>query len=377
MRNVLKKILPKKIKRIIIYLLCAIKVYGKFFARLCLGRYATISKRRKYPTTLQLPITYKCNFDCVMCGMRKMISNSNITPDELRTILNDKLFRKIKSVGLNGGEPFLLKDLEQYVYAITESLPKMSDLFIITNGYPTNNIIEKLKIIYKHCNQKNIKLTVSISVDGVGEMQDIMRGKAGAFKHICETLSQIEDDKIHLCDYYQIACTITKVNVYHITELEAWAENMGYPVTFNIATVHKRLKNEDKYDQFSLFGDEHARMLAAEFFYSKYFETHSERYYGLYYYIKYKKRIMMCYHKNDAVTLLPNGHLAYCATHSDEVGNCCTDKAKNIFFNSDNIAYRKEMQATYCDECSQYSAILTPQAYLKHYAKERMKDVAI
>lgn len=160
MRNILKKVLPKKIKRLIIYLLCAIKVYGKFFARLCLGRYATISNQKKYPTTLQLPITYKCNFDCVMCGMRKMISNSNITPDELRTILSDKLFCKIKSVGLNGGEPFLLKNLEQYVYAITESLPKLSDLFIITNGYPTMRFSSTLDFI--HNTWLNIAYTTGI-----------------------------------------------------------------------------------------------------------------------------------------------------------------------------------------------------------------------
>lgn len=72
-------------------------------------------------TQIQLPITFKCNFDCVMCGMRNLISQEDFSSEELSQIISDKLFQNVTGIGLNGGEPFLKKDLVECVEVITQT----------------------------------------------------------------------------------------------------------------------------------------------------------------------------------------------------------------------------------------------------------------
>ena len=68
------------------------------------GKYDIVTKLRigkrkcckhsvlEYPLTIQLPITYLCNYDCVMCGMHHMTRYRDFTAEELGGILKDKLF---------------------------------------------------------------------------------------------------------------------------------------------------------------------------------------------------------------------------------------------------------------------------------------------
>jgi MoaA/NifB/PqqE/SkfB family radical SAM enzyme len=312
-----------------------------------------------------------------MCGMKSMINRPGFAPNELKQILSDALFRKINAVGLNGGEPFLLNDLELYVDVLFTTLSKLKNVYIISNGYITNTILEKSKIILSMCHDHRAKLHLSISIDGYEGMQDMMRGKKGAFAHAVNTCRQIMENQSKYCDTFGTICTVTKVNVYHLAELDVWAQQNHIPISYNIATIHKRLCNENKYQDFSVLTDEHARLMAAEFFYSKYLETNKEEYFGLYYVIHTGKRIASCAHQADVVTLTPNGYLSYCATHSDQIGNAYEEKPEEIFFSRKNISYRNQLHSKYCMNCSQYSGSLNPKYYLSKYIKDRMRATVI
>lgn len=372
----IKKVCGRLIKQIYIKTTVACKVYGRFAVRIVLGRYRKKTGRR-YPTTIQLPITYKCNFDCVMCGMKSMSSRPGFAPEELKQILCDRLFHRINAVGVNGGEPFLLDDLESYIHVLFATLPKLKNVYIISNGYFTDRILEKSKVILSICHEHQAKLHLSVSIDGYGEMQDIMRGKHGAFSHAVETCAQILKNRNEYCDTFGTLCTITKVNVDHLAELDVWARRNHIPMSYNLATVHKRICNDEKYQDFSVFTDEHARLMTAEFFYSKYLETNDEKYFGLYYLIHTGKRIASCAYQTETVTLTPDGCLSYCATHSDEIGNANNEKAEDIFFSRKNIAYRKRLHNEYCENCSHYSSSLNPRDYVNKYIKDRMRATII
>lgn len=127
--------------------------WSKYYAECCFlyMAYAVVTiiperrkKIRKYPDTIQLPITYKCNFDCVMCGMHHLINNKDFTYKELEKILHDKLFSRVKAVGINGGEPFLKEDLLQCIQVMLKELPHLKNIYFISNGYFTDSMCEKL-----------------------------------------------------------------------------------------------------------------------------------------------------------------------------------------------------------------------------------------
>lgn len=329
-------------------------------------RYNNTNAIEEYPLTIQLPITFKCNFDCVMCGMRNLISQKDFTAEELSQILSDKLFQNVTGVGLNGGEPFLKKDLVECVEVIINNIPKLKDLNIISNGYFTDVIKDKLTTIYSLCQAKGIRLNISFSVDGIGEMQNVMRGNKNAWQNILCTLEEIKNHKETYCDWFQLICTVTKYNVYNLPEVEIWAKNSGYNISYNIATAHERICNQDKVSDFTILNDTKAKMVASEFFYKKAMELKSQRYYGLYLFIRDGIRYAYCPCQNNSwVTLTPDGSICYCATHSKELGNARNESAYEIF--NRNTDYLDYIKSHYCKNCSHYMTRLDRTGLRKFY----------
>lgn len=312
-----------------------------------------LGSRGQSITTIQLPITYMCNFDCVMCGMHHMINRKDFSHEELRSIIKDPLFSNVKSVGINGGEPFVKSDLLECIDVIIDTLPNLKEFYFISNGYLTDRILSSLSEIMKRCRRNNIVLNLSISVDGIGKIQDFHRGHKKAFENADNTIVRILENKKSYVDYLNVICTITRYNIGRINEVEMWAKKRGIDVAYNIATVNHRIENEDRVDDFSVLRDKRTRMLCAEFFYNKAFEDDSEKYYAIYLFLRYGKRFSSCpCIRKQMVTLTPNGELSYCATHSKELGSALKDSAIKIY--NKNLGYLTELKETCCDTCSHY-----------------------
>ena len=324
--------------------------------------------KKEYPRELQLPITYQCNFDCIMCGMKKNRSKKHISLEQLKSILENPIFRNIRSVGVNGGEPFLRRDIEECIEILCDCLPRLNSIAIISNGYFTEIICEKLEKIKKICEKSEIKLVFSVSVDGIGDMQDYMRGRTGAFEHVEQTVKKILLNRENYCDSFQAICTVTSKNIYRINEVEVWSKKIGVPVSYNVATESKRLDNEERIPNFSIFEDEEIRLLVAEFFLKKYSDTKEEKYWALYYLIFYGKRVSECtYCSGQGITIVPSGKIAYCATHSKELCNALEQNAEEVFF--ENKTYLREIKERHCGKCSQYSYQLNRDGYKKIFLK--------
>ena len=337
----------------------------KYLAKVILGRFKEDRKRK--PSTIQLPITYKCNFDCVMCGMKTMIANKDFSLEEFDSILSDGLFSEIVSVGLNGGEPFIINNLLDYIDVLMKRLPKLKHIFLISNGFFTKKILEMSSEIKAKCRKKKIMYHLSISIDGVGEMQNKMRGNNLAFVRAIETCKKILENTEEYCDDFSTICTITKVNVYNLQELEAYTKKNNIPIVYNIATIHKRLNNDYKYEDFSVFTDERARQMASEFFYSKFLETKKELYFARYFFVENMERIAVCGHKSDVVTLTPDGNISYCATFSKELGDATKNSAYDLFFNKSNLLYRTKLHNEHCQGCSHYTESLNKKGYKLYF----------
>lgn len=328
---------------------------------------------RKYPLTIQLPITYLCNCDCVMCGMHHMISRKDFSANELKAILSDKLFSHVRGIGINGGEPFLKEDLVECCEAMLDVLSDLNEFNIISNGFFTEKILSKLAQIKEIAAGRNVKVNLSISVDGINDMQDLHRGRKNAFINADKTIRSILSCKDKYVDSLNVICTITKINISRINEVEAWAESLGIEVSYNIATVNVRIENENRLENFSVFSDEHSRMLAQEFFYTKYRTTGIEKYFGLYLFLKTGKRYADCPCMfNEWITLTPDTQIGFCATHSKNLGSALQESPYEIVQN--NISYLKEIKKTYCNSCSHYMYSLNTEG-LKLLYDEKMREI--
>ena len=326
--------------------------------------------KQTYPDTIQFPITYKCNFNCIMCGMNKLQNKKEMDPGSIKKILGDDYYTHIHTVGINGGEPFLRNDFRECINAIIESLKEINRLNIISNGYYSKKILEGLSYIREKW--PGVYVNLSISMDGVGGKQDIHRGKRGAFNNAQNTINEIRKDYEKYVNNLDLICTVTKRNVWHVYEVEEWAKRNGLFVNYNIASVNKRIENEDKSDAFLIQTDMMALYMAREFFYGQYLKTGQENYFAIYLYLLYGKRFALCpYKMNEWVTVLPDGDIEYCATRSKALGSGFQDSTKKIL--TDNQDYFLDLQSKYCDDCSHYMYLLDEEG-LVFLNEEQIKN---
>lgn len=305
-----------------------------------------------YPRIIQLPITYKCNFDCVMCGMRNLISKTDFSALQLSQIISDRSFKKVRYIGLNGGEPFLKDDLIDCVRVLTEKLPVLDSIGIISNGYFTDKMMSVLPEIKRICVEKGVNLNLTLSIDAVGELQDFHRGKEGAFENFGRTLDSLLLQPEKYYDCLDFNCTITKYNIFNINEVVIFAEKYDIPISYNIASPNKRIDNEDKIDDFYIFNNELARKLAMEFFYKLFKETGSKKYFAIFLFLRDKKRYDYCPCRiNNWITITPDSNISFCASHSKLLGSALCQSTYDILRN--NKKYLKSLWDD-CQGCSSY-----------------------
>ena len=118
--------------------------------------------------------TRRCNLSCIHCYTD---SDTSLAPDELSTVEAKTMIDDLAGFGVpallfSGGEPLTRPDLFELAdYAVTRGLrPVLS-----TNG---TLIDDKMALRLK----KTGFIYVGISLDGIGEINDKFRGKAGAFE---------------------------------------------------------------------------------------------------------------------------------------------------------------------------------------------------
>ena len=317
--------------------------------------YKIDGSKRKYPKVIQLPITYRCNSKCLMCNIWKMDHSNEMCVDEFGKYLADPIFKNVESVGINGGEPSLIKDLPKY-FEVLLKLPKLKSLNIISNGLSKKLLLISLKEIYINCKRVNIHFHVSISLDGVGEIHNIVRGIPNAFKKTISTIDEIIKNKSLYCDSLDVACTIVKHNIDYLKELESFANIKSYSIKYRLGIENKRIESDKITEQYSIFNNS-LQQSAKEFIHSQFSKNtdinDKYKYFSIFYWLndKTKKRLIGCTWREEGITLDSRGDLYYCAVASKKIGSLKKRNGKSIFFDDRNIQYRKAIVKNLCDNC--------------------------
>lgn len=319
---------------------------------------------RESITELQFPITNRCNFRCDTCNILSNKDKSELTLSELESILKEKRLSQVKSVGINGGEPFLNNEIVEYVELLVENLPKLKAIYIISNGFFTETMKSKLPMIYAVCLRKRIKLHLSFSLDGYGELHNKIRKNKDSFERVIENYEFFRNNREKYCSTVGLICTVSNSNVNELPILEEFCKINNYDITFNIATLVTRLYNEEIFKDFSVLEDKDNYFTAKEFFFKKFIEDLSEHYFSIFYYLDKGKRISRCKYKSNGITLNPNGDIAYCAAYSENVGNVKATKLKVIL--KDSEKYKIELLKK-CETCVHYSGDLTTKGVIEYY----------
>ena len=158
-----------------------------------------------------------------MCNIWRIQEHSEVRPGAYR-----ELPRSLRTVNVTGGEPFMRSDLVEVIQQIHESCPKAS-ITISTNGLLANNVREMMPKILKIVP----KVGVAVSIDGIREVHDRVRGVKGAYgkaRHCVNLVKRLG------CKRVKIAFTATRENIGHMMKVYEVSRDVG--VEFSCAVAH-------------------------------------------------------------------------------------------------------------------------------------------
>lgn len=309
----------------------------------------------KYPKVIQLPITYNCNARCVMCNIWQMDHSGEATVEEFAKFMEDDIFKKVEAVGINGGEPSLVPNLYEYADEILK-LPSLKSLNIISHGFSPTPLFKNLEKIYASCRAKGIHFHVAISLDGVGEIHNTVRGRPNVFEKTTSSIDEIIANQSKYCDSYDIGCTIVSQNIDYLIELDTYAKSKNYNIKYRLGIDNKRIESDKLRNQYSVIYSP-LRQSAKEFFHYQMSQTkdlaNRFKYYSIFTWLNTNRpqRLLGCSWKDEGITLDARGELYYCAVASESIGSLRKEKGEKIFFEDKNIEYRKSIIKNSCDGC--------------------------
>lgn len=191
--------------------------------------------RTPFPTRFVFVATRRCNSRCQMCRLWQNDDSPEITVDEIRRIFSENDFASLRSVSLTGGEPILRADLPEVLQVVLEGAPNVENLRIATNGLLPRRVLQQVEQCWDVARAMGVaRFTVQVSLDGIGEIHDRIRGIDGAFKRVQETLRQLINLRGRIPSLSLVLGTVVQpMNKGRIAQIRAFAGKLGLPVYFS------------------------------------------------------------------------------------------------------------------------------------------------
>jgi len=163
-----------------------------------------------------------------------------MTFKEIESLLQNLKEKNVMRLSITGGEPFIRSDMLD----ILELASNMGfEIYISTNG--TFNQLDFTRF-------RNLKIQViQISLDGLGEKHDNIRGQKGAFNKSIEFIKRVKEANTAL--QIGVAFTLMKKNVNDLIELYEYLKQLPINI-FSVIPVQRIGRSTEEYalDSFEL-----------------------------------------------------------------------------------------------------------------------------
>jgi MoaA/NifB/PqqE/SkfB family radical SAM enzyme len=307
------------------------------------------------PTVLHVNVNLRCNTKCAMCNIWELKSSHALALNELQTIFADPVYCRVEYIILAGGEPTLRSDLPEIIVLMHQYMPRLKKLMIASNVINRASVQKQYPRIAEYCTKHKIRLTLGVSLDGVGELHDQVRGVPGAFQKVMENVQFMKNLQKDIPFNMSIDPTIFSMNVHEMQRLQDLAEQLHMPITFQFAAVADDYYHNRDLEKV-LTVDESGRKSIIEFLKQRVSEA--SLFDALaYYYMEVIRRAegattrsLPCPFVNQGLLLNPDGTLQYCH-NSRPIGNALEAPSSELYYSERNLAYRSTFQQDRCPNC--------------------------
>ena len=319
---------------------------------------------RRLNKTFILPINYtysltsKCDSKCKTCNIWKQKSGDDLTTKEWKKI--------IKNIGnapfwitITGGNQFLREDLSEIIkYILKYNRPKIIN-FPISGTLP-KLVVEQIKKILVEIKGKRVKLILNISIDGVNELHDNIRGIKGAFKKTIKTFKELKKLQKRYPNLIIGTYTIiSKYNAKDINEVMNFITKNLKPDNQGIEIAEKRKELFNTKENFVPSKNTSINMIDE---YMKYIVNSKKpilkfkNFFRRRYYVNVKKtllrnkEIIPCFASIASIQISSNGKVWQCCTKADIMGDLRQENYnfRKIFFGKKADKIRRKIKREHC-----------------------------
>lgn len=329
------------------------------------------------PKVIQFPVIDICNSRCQMCRIWENKKSDDISVEELKKGLSDPLFSEVQSIGFNGGEPTLRKDLTEIVKVTTDCLPSLRNVSLITNAYKYKEVNQQIEQMGKVLRKRKINFDVMISLDGYGEVHDNVRGRKGNFERAQHVIDFVK--KSPLVDSVRIGCTVIRENVNYLPDLLEYCIRNDLYVKFRLGIPHQRLYTENLQDPYALTFEEKYEFVE---FLEGLIEHYEPSIMQRFFYRSLADQIKLgaprkagCDWQYRGATITARGELAYCAVQSKVLAENIAD-SNNMSSYFGNKEHLNSILKNHCDTCHHdYVGVPNKKEYRKLFLQRIDKKI--
>ena len=316
-----------------------------------------VTKRGKVlsPTVLHVNVNLRCNTKCAMCNIWELKSPHMLTLEQFNTIFSDSVYARVEYVMLAGGEPTLRDDLPEIVELMHRHMPRLRKVQIASNVIHTASVRAQYPRIAGYCHEHGIRLSLGVSLDGIGDTHDKIRGAKGAFKKVMESVAFMKALQRATPFTMSLDPTVFSMNIDELEQLKALAERLDLPIVFQIAAISDDYYgNVDTASTLALNDADRFKMVkflkrrvaeaslfdALAYYYAEVID-HEE---GA------KDRALPCPYADQGLLLNPDGTVQYCH-NSRPIGNALLTSSTELYYSADNQAYLGTVRKESCAGC--------------------------
>jgi radical SAM family uncharacterized protein len=182
-----------------------------------ISRSVSALRGEKRPVLAGHKLLYRCNLECQMCPFWRREDEPLLTIKEEVRMMDSLARAGVSFLGFEGGEPLLRPELP----AILEEAHARFHTSLVTNGWLLS---QRYREIRRHLEY------LFVSLDGIGETHDRMRGIPRSFERAVAGMRQAGGDVP-----IAISHTITRDNLGHAERLVELAGELDVRITVQVA----------------------------------------------------------------------------------------------------------------------------------------------
>jgi MoaA/NifB/PqqE/SkfB family radical SAM enzyme len=294
-------------------------------------------------------VTSRCPQKCQHCFYQlRNQDKEELNLEEIEGFSRD--MGRVTFLLLTGGEPFLREDFGS-IPGIFYRNNGVRNIAVPTNGFLTDNILEKTRQILKECPKAAV--TVNVSIDGIGDFHDRIRQRKGAFKEAVQTCSGLIAMKADFPNLDVGVCSVvSSLNENQLKEIynfvtkdlgiKIWAPLLirGSPRNPETAQVNMELyKSIGNFMKSEISRGAYCGYTG--FFLSQWITAKNTLRRDIIYNIKTQnKRMGVCYAGKLIGVMFPNGRVKPCELREEVLGNI-----RNFDYNFGLLWHSKEAEA--------------------------------